>query len=255
MSRYPNGCIPESELVRFDDHPDHLLPPGTARKLAALIRLVRDRHGVTLYVTEGTNGYRDYSTQVRVRAEKCAIGRCNDAAWPGTSPHGGEVDGEDVAAFDIDNWAVIGRDAFFQACRDVGLEPGTVSWEAWHVIDRDPWAAVPAGEEEDDMSAAADQILARLDDIEERLAQISVQPIPARVIRNVASGDLALLHPGGVAIIGDPLIPDIATANGMAMMAGQQLRDDGGYWIDLPGDRFGWEIDRHKKLLDAITTS
>lgn len=150
MSTYSNGYVPESLLVRFDDDPQHLLTPGTAAKLAALVALVQQRHGVTLRVTAGPNAYRWYQAQVDMRAEKCAIGRCEDAADPGTSSHGGSYQGADSMAVDIDNWAEIGQDAFYQACRDVGLAPGVISWEPWHVIDYNPWAVpAPASEGED----------------------------------------------------------------------------------------------------------
>jgi hypothetical protein len=79
-----------------------------------------------------------------------------------------------------------------------------------------------------------------------------IQPIHSRVIRNTVSGDIVMLHPSGVALIGDPLIPDIPSASGAGFLAGQPQLPSGYFWIDLPGDRFGWEIARHQQLLDAF---
>lgn len=80
-----------------------------------------------------------------------------------------------------------------------------------------------------------------------------IQPLNTRVIRNKGDGNLVMLYPSGIAIIGDPLIPDIAAADGQALMAGQPKNDDGHYWVDLEADRFGWELARHKALLEADT--
>ncbi|MEZ5110931.1 MAG: hypothetical protein R2732_05450 [Microbacteriaceae bacterium] len=154
MSRYKNGQVPDHALVRVgagsnaDGYWEHLLPAGTLRKHLALVALGKARSGRTLTITSGWNAYRPLPAQRVARANACARGRCGDAATPGTSSHGGEYQGADAIAIDYSNWgAVFGtRQAFYDACRQVGLEPGVFSWEPWHVIDRDPWAASPAGE-------------------------------------------------------------------------------------------------------------
>lgn len=79
-----------------------------------------------------------------------------------------------------------------------------------------------------------------------------IQPLNTRVIRNTKTGDIVMLHPTGIAMIGTELIPDIPSANGQALMAGQPINEAGYYWIDLPDDRFGWELSRHKQLLDMF---
>lgn len=101
-----------------------------------------------------------------------------------------------------------------------------------------------ASGEEDDMFTDADRA--------ELARAANVQPLHTRVIRNTKTGDIVMLHPAGVTIIGQPMMPDIPTANGHGLMAGQPLNKDGGYWIDLPGDRFRWEMDRHEQLLAAL---
>lgn len=98
--------------------------------------------------------------------------------------------------------------------------------------------------EEDDMFTDSDR--------ENLTRAANVQPLHTRVIRNTGSGDIVMLHPAGIAIIGQPMIEDIASANGQALMAGQPLNAAGGYWIDLAPDRFGWELSRHARLLDAL---
>jgi hypothetical protein len=135
--------------VNADGHWEHLLPAGAVRKHRALVELGKQRRGRTLTITTGWNGYRPIAAQRVARANACARGRCGDAATVGTSSHGGEYQGRDVFAIDYSNWAWVWgtQAAFYAACREVGLEPGVFSWEPWHVIDRDPWAASPAGNE------------------------------------------------------------------------------------------------------------
>lgn len=154
MSRYRNGKVPEHALILLadgtnqDGYWQHLLPAGTLRKHQALVTLGVERSGRVLTITPGWNGYRPLAAQHTARTNACKRGRCGDAATPGTSSHGGEYQGADAIAIDYSNWgAVFGtRQAFYDACRQVDLEPGVFSWEPWHVIDRDPWAASPAGE-------------------------------------------------------------------------------------------------------------
>lgn len=88
--------------------------------------------------------------------------------------------------------------------------------------------------------------------IEEEEEMQLIQPLPTRVIRNKKTGDIVMLYPSGVAIIGDPLIPDIATASGQGFLAGQPKNAEGYYWFDLENDPFSWEISRHTSLLKAL---
>lgn len=155
MSRYKNGQVPDVALswlaagTNADGYWEHLLPPATVRKHLALVLLGEQRRGRTLRITPGWNGYRPLAAQRTARTNACARGRCGDAATEGTSSHGGEYQGADAMAIDYGNWAYVWgtQAAFYAACREVGLDPGVFSWEPWHVIDRDPWAPSPAGEE------------------------------------------------------------------------------------------------------------
>lgn len=162
MSRYKNGQIPSSLLVEVG--PYHWMPAATAARWRALVADIQKAEGVTMRITPGKNAYRDYEGQVFARNAACARGRCNDAAVPGTSSHGGEYQGRDSLAIDVDNWAVLGQSKWYAYCRKHGFEPGFFDWEPWHIIDWNPWVmpkpsgggsskpapAVPE-EEEDDM--------------------------------------------------------------------------------------------------------
>lgn len=183
MARYKNGQVPRGELVLVgsgvngDGYWEHLLPPSTARKVNRMRALGEQRHGRTLRITPGWNGYRPLEPQRWARKAACARGRCNDAAVEGTSSHGmawaGQITGwreADVAAIDFDNgpWVFGSVDAFYDACREVGLVPGVFDWESWHVIDLTPWAAVPSENdskpitEEEELMSAADSIVDRV---------------------------------------------------------------------------------------------
>lgn len=148
MTRYRNGQIPASVLIKIasgtngDGYWEHLLSPSQKRKHDALVARARKRTGRTLKITSGWNAYRPLEPQWTAK-RKYGSG----AAWPGTSSHGGTYKGADAMAMDYGNWSwVYGGDraAFFADCRAVGLDPGVISDELWHVIDRDPWAPVPA---------------------------------------------------------------------------------------------------------------
>lgn len=137
MPRYPNGYIPASELVLIEGN--HPATRGTAARWAALKADVLRNEGVTLRITGGENAYRSYAGQVFARKNACARGRCNDAAVPGTSSHGGSLNGRDSGAIDVDNWALLGKEKFYAYARRNGFEPGHFSWEPWHIIDWNPY--------------------------------------------------------------------------------------------------------------------
>lgn len=146
MARYPNGGIPPSQLVHLGGQ--HWLTRATAARWAALVADVRKNEGITLRITPGKNAYRDYAGQVFARNNACKVGRCNDAAVPRTSSHGGEYRGRDSMAIDVDNWAILGRAKFYAYCRKHGFEPGFFDWEPWHIIDWNPWTMpAPSGGE------------------------------------------------------------------------------------------------------------
>lgn len=160
MPRYPNGQIPESELVIFNrgvtvhtlSNGERItenwyqgLTPGTYQKHRALVALTGGR----LQVSRGFSCYRPLYGQSIARR---LYG--NGAASVGTSSHGGYWEGRDTMAIDYGNWSAVyggNREAFYADCRKVGLSPGLISPgrgypdEPWHVIDFEPWRAVTAG--------------------------------------------------------------------------------------------------------------
>lgn len=156
MVTYSNGYIPSSLLVTFnvgrsagEGEWKHQLSPATYAKHLALVALARKNTGRTLTLSNGWSGYRPYSAQMYARQRYG-----NGAAWPGTSSHGGFWEGQQTLAIDYGNWSYVyngSRDAFYRDCRAVGFEPGLISPqrgypdEPWHVVDKNPWAAVPAG--------------------------------------------------------------------------------------------------------------
>lgn len=170
MARYANGRVPESALIVFkrgrnsvDGDWYHGLPPATYARHVALVRRAKERTGRDLAAGDGWTTYRPLHAQEIARRI-----HGNWAAVPGTSSHGGFWENRETMAVDYSNWSSVyrdhgGRDAFFEDCRAVGLTPGMIMAsrgypdEPWHVIDLDPWGAVPAFTdsepfEEDDMT-------------------------------------------------------------------------------------------------------
>ncbi len=139
--KYRNGYIPASELVLIEGN--HWATRGTAARWEAMKADVLENEGVTLRITGGENAYRSFAGQTFARRQACARGRCNDAAVPGFSSHGGSLNGRDSGAIDVSNWAVLGKDKFYAYCRKHGFEPGYFDWEPWHIIDWNPYV-VPA---------------------------------------------------------------------------------------------------------------
>lgn len=144
MARYANGQIPLRELVAVG--PKQYLTPGTAARWATMVADGKRLHGVTLRISKGENGYRSYAGQVEARRYWTDRGKPGNAAYPGTSSHGGVFRGRDAMAIDVGNWAVIGQAKFYALARKHGFEPGFFDWEPWHLIDWNPWSTPkPAG--------------------------------------------------------------------------------------------------------------
>lgn len=179
MPTYSNGYIPASALVSFGSGYDKdgrfyewLLPPRTYVKHLALVDVGRQISGRTLRPSAGYSCYRPMHEQHYARQVHGIY-----AADPGKSSHGGDWSGPptswklvDAAAIDYSNYIEVfgSEEAFFAACRSVGLVPQGI-WppafprEAWHVIDMDnPYGPLPAGHnvtnfEEDDMFSEEDR--------------------------------------------------------------------------------------------------
>jgi hypothetical protein len=136
-----NGRLDESTMVNLGSGWDkygqwfHLAPPGTAARWQELVRLAREKYGVTLRVTPGWNIYRPLRIQYAYRRDLGVW-----AAVPGTSSHGGEYQGRVCCAIDVQNWGDLGWARFSALCRIVGFWTDFVNpQELWHIGDRDPW--------------------------------------------------------------------------------------------------------------------
>lgn len=141
MARYPNGRIPERELVRLGV--EHYATAATAERLRRMIADVKAQEGVTLRVTGGPNVYRNLAWQILY----WDVLPYPQAAYPGTSSHGGEYRGQDAMAVDIDNWYVLGKVLFYAYARRHGFTPNVFDWEPWHIVDFNPWTMpTPSGE-------------------------------------------------------------------------------------------------------------
>lgn len=134
---YANGQIPLSELVNVGTN--HWLTPATAARWNALVADVLEHEGILLRITAGWNAYRPKAEQKKAKADACARGRCQDAADPGTSSHGGLFRGRITMAVDITNWGLLGKVNFYAYARKHGFEPGLFDWEPWHLIDWAPF--------------------------------------------------------------------------------------------------------------------
>lgn len=145
MARYANGKIPLGELLHLGG--EHYLTPATAQRWSALREDVHNNEGVWLNITAGPNAYRDLDAQWRTYREEAP----GNAAYPGTSSHGGVYQGRDSMAVDVGNYGAIGADKFYAYARKHGFEPGYFSWEPWHIIDWAPYSGgqggggIPAG--------------------------------------------------------------------------------------------------------------
>lgn len=179
MPIYSNGNVPTELLITFNSGWDdlgyweHQWPAHTLALHNALVARAAARRAAAglpplpLRLQAGWTAYRPLQWQKTYRAI-LGLG----AADPGKSSHGGTFEGAQTMAGDY-AWQSVyrdcgGRDAFFADCRAVGLAPGMIMAsrgypdEDWHVIDPDPWGAVPAfasttefnpykSEEDDDM--------------------------------------------------------------------------------------------------------
>lgn len=149
---YPNGQWPLNLFIEIGRGTDnhglylHLAPPGTAARWAELVRLAREKYGVTLRITPGYNVYRPLEWQTVYRAELGIR-----AAVPGTSSHGMVYNGRPCCAIDVNNWGSLAPGngnlawaRFVALCRIVGFTVDFVKpQELWHIGDFDP-LTVPA---------------------------------------------------------------------------------------------------------------
>lgn len=155
MARYKNGQIPDSELVRLGT--EHYATPATAQRIKNLVADVKAKEGFTLEVTGGPNIYRNLKWQNFY----WEVLPYPQAAYPGTSSHGGEYQGRDAIAVDFNNWAILPRQKWFDYARKHGFTPNIFSWEPWHIVDFNPWSMPSSSggqeSEEDEMSEKAEK--------------------------------------------------------------------------------------------------
>lgn len=155
--RYRNGEIPEYLLEELGSGWDqdglwkHLATPGTAVRWRWMVAAALQKYGVHLRITPGWNVFRPLRMQFIYR-ERLGI----MAAVPRTSSHGGEFNGRDCMAIDVQNWADLAPGnvdlawaRFVALCRLAGFTTDFVTpRERWHIGDFDPWN-VPAWMEDD----------------------------------------------------------------------------------------------------------
>lgn len=168
---YPNGSIPFSSLVELDSGGGkHWTAPTSAAKWYALRAKVKREKGVTLEITPGWNAFRPLVEQYAARAWACNNGNCLAAAQPGSSSHGGTWSGPatgwqwaDAMAFDVHNYWRVPWDYFKAACKAVGLLADGIplsmsggASERHHIIDLNPWGAIPAGLDAEEFTSEED---------------------------------------------------------------------------------------------------
>lgn len=178
-TRYSNGYIPASALTKIDSGLDrygyyeHVGSPHIIWLWRQTQAYALRKWGKKPLIRSGWNIYRPYDVQKAARDRACAAGNCAAAAYPGTSSHGGtwisvKYTGNrrvDALAIDVDenglSWAQV-----WEAARAAGFLCGAITTavagieEPWHIIDLDPWGAVPAGGEDVDVPLTQQEITA-----------------------------------------------------------------------------------------------
>lgn len=143
-AKYANGKVPLNLLVKRPCRGGTcLMMPGTAAKFDKLVSLAQAEAGWTPEVSGPDDAYR----RIEVQDYYWETLPYPQAAFPGTSSHGGTYEGSEAGALDIGNWSEVGRDRFFDLARRAGFRPGYFDgtggkpYEPWHIIDWTPWDA------------------------------------------------------------------------------------------------------------------
>lgn len=172
---YTNGDVPLSVVSvvlgsGYDSKGrfwEHRLTPSMAARWRFAVNYATNKWGRAFKIKAGANAYRNRAWQVIARTDACAAGNCNGASVVGYSSHGGNWNGRDCLAIDVDpnglSWAQV-----WEACRAAGFECGLITQaisgipggEPWHIIDFAAFAALAGGgstpfpitPEEDDMA-------------------------------------------------------------------------------------------------------
>jgi hypothetical protein len=131
---YTNGRIPASALApipgtssRTGGHP--LLRKDAARAYTALHRYSMKRWGISMALSEGSirRAYRELAAQIEARRYWCGLGKCANAATPGTSNHG--------LGITVDLMTRQQRWVIDQVGASFGFSKqwSDASWEWWHI--------------------------------------------------------------------------------------------------------------------------
>lgn len=154
---YPNGEVPLDVVsvvlgTGYEDgrYWEHRLTPATAARWAEAQRYALEKFGRTILIRSGSCAYRPLDWQIYYRQDACAQGNCNGASVPRYSSHGGNWNGRDCLAIDVDpnglTW-----DQVWEACEHAGFSCGLITeaissiagGEPWHIIDFAAFGAVP----------------------------------------------------------------------------------------------------------------
>jgi hypothetical protein len=160
MVRYANGQIPPpgtpgsplktiAKGIDSNGYWEFQTTEATYARWKEAKRYAEWKFGRPIFIRTGWNVYRPLDVQRSARIRACNQGNCNAAAYPGYSSHGGNWQGRDCLAIDVDPnglawWQV------HEACRHAGFAVGLITKaiagidEPWHVIDFNAFGAVPA---------------------------------------------------------------------------------------------------------------
>ena len=225
MTLYENGNLPAGILESIGSGTDEngywewQLTRATIARFRFAQRYALDHFGREIGIRTGWNGYRPLFSQQTARRNACASGNCNGAASPGSSSHGGNWQGRDCLAIDVDpnglTWAQV-----WEACRAAGFEVGLITsamsgiagGEPWHVIDFNAFGPAPAfGSAVDLLQGGNDSALRRRkeptmyikgtsqSDVYEKFTDANGNP----ALRVCQSGEAAYAASGGLVITGD----------------------------------------------------
>jgi hypothetical protein len=129
--------------------------PAFAARWAFAKAYALKHFGRTIFIRTGWNIYRPIASQRVARANACAAGNCAGAAVAGSSSHGGNWNGRDCLAVDVDpnglTWDQVDEAmsaAGFAVQQITEAMSGISGGERWHYIDFAAFGAVPAFTEE-----------------------------------------------------------------------------------------------------------
>lgn len=160
MPAFSNGYVPYSVVsvvlasgTDENGYWEFRCTPSFAARWAFAKQYALARFGRTIYIRTGWNVYRPIDSQKVARTNACAAGNCAGAAYPGSSSHGGNWNGRDCLAVDVDpnglSWDQVDEAmeaAGFSARMITEAMSGIAGGERWHYIDFNAFGAVPSFE-------------------------------------------------------------------------------------------------------------